>query len=778
MDSPDKPGRRRRLPLPRRRWSWIGVAASALLLAAVVGLVSAYRAARIPESGSRQTLLFFTRETDLTTGSRLDPDDLAARLTRLGYEEASDSLAPGRYARVGDGFRIHLRGFRYPTHRSRPGRLEVRIHGGTITASEPIDPLSIDDRKLEPERIAGYEGSIGSFLDPISLAEAPPLLVRTVLAIEDRRFAHHPGIDPIGTARALWRDLLEGERAQGGSTITQQLARSLFLHNRKTFARKLQEAFLAVGLELRYSKDEILEAYLNAIYWGYWGTMEIRGVREASRYYLGCEIEEADAAGIALLVGLIRAPNLYSPYSSTDRARRRRDLVLRVLEDRGLLSPEEAREALDTPLPTKRPPDRIAEASYFLDAARREILRRSPPGTLAREGVQVFTTLDPRDQAAVVSELRSGLERLERQHRRLRGKDRPVQGAVVVIDPHQGEVRALVGGRDYATGPYNRATEAQRQPGSVFKPFVYLAAFQQLHREEGGYWTPAAIVEDAPLDIPEVEEEEGVDEWPRNWDGEYLGPLTVRRALELSRNGASAAVCTAVGPDKVAQAARDCGITSPLNEFPSIALGASEVNLLEVTAAYGTFATGGTGRTPHLVRGILAPSGETVPLQEIVDPPGVGEAEAYLITRILEGAVDHGTGQPARRLGVQGNVAGKTGTTNDFRDAWFVGFSTDRVVGTWVGFDRGEVTGLSGAAAALPIWAEVMKRIRVPDRDPLLERPEEITIVAICPDSGLLATGECPVFLQEGFIEGTEPHEECDRHRPGILGKIKKLLRI
>ena len=775
MDPTGNPERRPGPPPWRRKRVWIAAAALVVLLSGIAGLIAAYRAAQIPESGSRQTLLFLTRETDLTAGARLEPEDLEARLSRLGYVEAADSLGPGEFCRIESGFEIHLRGFAYPDHRARGGRLAVRIHGGRVAACEPLDLLTMEEMRLEPERIAAYEGSIGSFLDPIALEAAPPLLVKAVLAVEDRRFHSHPGIDPIATGRALWADLRAGDRAQGGSTLTQQLARSLFLHNRKTIARKLQEAFLAVGLELRYSKEEILEVYLNAIYWGYWGTMEIRGAREASRYYLGCEIDEADAAGLALLVGLIQAPNLYSPYASPERARRRRDLVLRILHERGHLSREETQQALAAPLPTERPPDRIAEASYFLDAARQEIIRRSPPGTLAREGLRVFTTLDPRDQAAAVAELRAGLEKLERPHRRLRQKDRLLQGAVVAVDPRDGEVRALVGGRDYAASPWNRAVDAQRQPGSAFKPFVYLAAFQQLHRRSGGFWTPATIVEDAPLEIPEAKEK---GRWPRNWDGEYLGPLTIRRALELSRNGASAAVCYEVGPERVAEAARDCGIASPLNPFPSLALGASEVNLLELTGAYATFAAGGSARAPRLIRGILAASGEAVPLRPIPDPPGIGRAEAYLITRILEGAIDHGTGRAARGLGVRGSVAGKTGTTNEFRDAWFVGFSSYRVVGTWVGFDRDEATGLSGAAAALPIWAEVLKRIQVPDRGPLLSRPEEIVIVAVCPESGQLATGECPVFLQEGFLEGTEPHEECARHRPGILGKLKRLFRL
>ena len=760
----------------RRRWRWIllGILAIGLVVAVAVGAIAAYFSARIPESGSRQTVLFYSRPTDLLPGARMNADDLQGRLKRLSYRQTSESPQVGEYRARSGTFEIYLRGFRDPDYQAQPGRVRVTIKRGRVAELEVLDELSPADCRLEPERIAGYEGSVGAFLNPIHLGSVPPLLADALIAIEDRRFFKHLGIDPIGSVRALWTDLRSGEKMQGGSTITQQLARSLFLHNRKTVSRKIEEAFLAVGLELRYSKSEILEAYLNAVYWGTWGGMEIRGAREAAQYYLGCDLEEADPAGIALLVALIRAPNAYSPYASPERARHRRDLVLNLLNERGLLGDEEVRTALATPLPKERPPDRIAAAGYYIDAARREIEDRAPSGTLDRTDITVFTTLDPRDQTATVLSLREGLENLERKYRRLRRNKAPLQGAVVVVDPHLGEVRALVGGRDHLTSPWNRAIDAQRQPGSAFKPFVYLAAFQHPHRKDGTDWTPASIVIDEPVVIPSKPEAYR----PRNYDKEYLGKMTVRTALELSRNVPTASVGHEVGIAKVANAARDLGIRSSLNEYPSLALGASEVNLLELTVAFGGFATGGNARTPTFLRGILGPDGETIPLRELRDPPGIAPQEAYLVSHILEGVMDRGTGRVARQLGVDGSIAGKTGTTNDYRDAWFIGYTPERVAGVWVGFDQNDVTGLSGAAAALPIWASIIKRIRPASGDGDFARPRGIITVAVCTESGLLATGDCPSFLMEDFMAGTEPTRDCDAHGAGFFNRLRKFFRL
>lgn len=762
-------------PAPkRRRRAWIAlVAAVGLLLAiALVGL--SCLTMPIPKAGSRQTVVYYAAPTDLRPGARMSADELEDRLRRAGYREVDGPPSPGEYRLLSSGAEIHLRPFRYPDRKFDGGRLRVRVRGDEIARTELLDDIPEDAVFLDPERIAGFEGEQGAVLDYLHLKDAPPLLPKALIAVEDRRFYHHPGIDPIGTLRALWADIRQKSSSQGGSTLTQQLARSLYLHNRKTVGRKAQEAVIALGLEFRYSKDEILESYLNAVYWGYWGPMEIRGVREASRYYLGKELEDADAAGIALLVGLIQAPNMYSPYASQTRAKARRDLVLRILQDQGILDEGAVRRAIASPLPSRRPPERVAEASYFLDAVQGEIERRAPKGTATKPGTMIFTTLDPRDQDAAVKALHTGLARLESEHRALRRKKTPLQGAVVSIDPATGEVRALVGGRDYLASPFDRAVEARRQPGSLFKPFVYLAAFLHPRRDDGTFWTAATILKDEPIAI-----RAGRKIWrPMNYDRQFRGNVTLRYALEHSLNVPTAATADEVGIKHVAEAARDLGIQSELDEVPSLALGTSGVSLLEITSAYATLADAGRAHATTLLRGILGPHDRPVNLTPLVDAPGVDPQQAYLVTRLLQGVIDEGTAERARSLGVRGTVAGKTGTTDDYRDAWFVGYSPRRSTGVWVGFDKRDLVGLSGSAAALPIWADIMSRTICRGGDGSFTRPRGIVNELICTDSGQRATGDCPAYRDEEFLEGTEPSDDCDLHGGGVIGTVRRFLGI
>lgn len=769
---PPTPARRK----PRRRWRawlWGSLASLAGLGLLFVVTVLSCIPPKIPDSGSRQRVIFYAAPTQLRPGEPLDTRDLEDRLRRLDYRRAADPGQPGEYNLGPGGGVVFLRPFRYPGRDFPGGRVMVRFIEGRISRAEPLAPMPPEDLRVEPERIAGFEGETAAVLKPLKLGEAPPLLVKSLIAVEDHRFEHHPGIDPIGLGRAVINNLRRGAPQQGGSTLTQQLARSLFLHNRKTVFRKATEAVLAVALEVRYSKDEILEAYLNAIYWGTWGAMEIRGAREASQYYLGCDLAKADVAGIALLVGIIPAPNAFNPYHSPAKAKQRRDLVLRRMRETSLISDADLRRALAQPLPSLRAPMRSAEASYFLDAARAEVERRAGPRVLDRPGTAIFTTMDPRDQAAAVKAVTDGLAALERDHKKLRRKDNPLQAAVVSIDPRKGTVRALVGGRDFLLHPFNRAMDAKRQPGSLFKPFVYLAAFRERTRDDGTFWTPCTMLEDEPYEV-----KAGRRTWrPQNYDRQFRGPITVRHALEHSLNVPTARVAMEVGIPRVAEAARDLGILSPLREVPSLCLGTSEVSLLEITGAYAGLADGGRARAATMLLGILDPDGREVPLARLEDPRGVDAPEAYLVTSLLEGVIDEGTGSRARSLGVRGAVAGKTGTTDDYKDAWFVGYTPCRAVGAWVGFDRVQVVGLSGAAAALPIWAAAMAGAEGREGDGPFDRPPEVVRVAIDPLSGELASDVCPQAVEEDFLAGTEPDQPCSLHAsPGVFTRMRRWL--
>jgi penicillin-binding protein 1B len=750
------------------RWTLWVVVIAFLVFLTTVGF--ACLVVRIPEGGSRQSLVFYSAALDLVPGSRLHPDVLLEHLRRLGYRAVDTPPESGQFREIPGGLEIHLRPFRYPDHAFPGVTVRVGLRDGDVEAVEPLSRAATEDLRLEPERIAGFENGKGAILDYLPLDEAPRPLVDAILTVEDSRFWNHPGVDAVGVGRAIFADLRKGEAAQGGSTLTQQLARSLFLDNRKTLPRKAWEAVLAVALELRYSKREILEAYLNAVYWGQWGGYEIRGAREASRYYLGRELEDADLAGLALLAGLIRAPNAYSPYVDPERARRRRDLVLGMLKDNGKVTEKEYEAAIRRPLPMKKPPLRSADASFFIEASRQELERRAPPGTL-EGGVSVFTTLDPDAQTIAVAGLRQGLQGLERDYRRLRRKKSPLEAAVVVMEPETGEVKALVGGRDYLRRPFNRATDARRQPGSLFKPFVYLAAFRGPARDDGTYWTPATVIEDTSFSVMS-----GGKLWqPQNYDETYRGPVTARQALEQSLNVPTARVGYEIGLDQVAATAHALGIQSRLDPVPSLALGTSEVTLLEITAAYAALANAGSPRAPTFLRACTSRGGEAIPLRPLEDAPGVRPEEAYLITNLLEGVITSGTGHDALDLGVEMPAAGKTGTTDAFRDAWFVGYDRRRSVGVWVGFDQDGNVGLSGAAAALPIWSRIFAPLqaRTPAED--FRPPPGIVSAWIDPESGLLATDMCPNSAQEVFLAGTEPTQECDLHSGGFFLHLRRL---
>ncbi|MFN8547577.1 MAG: transglycosylase domain-containing protein [Candidatus Eisenbacteria bacterium] len=685
-----------------------------LLLAGLcVWVVVTLQGARIPASGSRQQVLYYGAPASLRPGARMEQDELLDRLHRLGYHQVESLGAPGDFVTRASRFEIYLRPFAYPSRPFAGGRVRLSLGDGAIARCEAEPAVAPDECRLEPERIAGFQGDVGAVLAPLKLDDAPPLLVKTILAVEDRRFYHHPGIDPIGTARAVVANFRRRGLGQGGSTLTQQLARSLYLHNHKTLWRKAQEAMLALGLELRYSKAEILEGYLNAVYWGYWGSYEIRGAREAARYYLGKELDEyrvdgpspQQVADIALLVGLIQAPNAYSPYNSAEKAKQRRDRVLHVMVDQKVITQPVADAAMARPLPAKRRPAREVDASYFLDAVRAEVARRASPDLVGKPGTIFFTTLDPRDQAAAEQSVKQGLADLERDHKKLRRKTDPLEAAALVIDPSSGAVRALVGGRDYLTSPFNRAIDARRQPGSLFKPFVFFAALRERQREAGGYWTPATLLDDSPFSV-----KLGRKSWrPQNYDREFHGEITLRETLEQSRNVPTARVAQEIGIEKVVEAAYDLGVVSPLKKVPSLALGASEVSLLEMTSAYGTLAAGGVGHQPTTLVGVVA-SGHPVDLAPLRSPRW---------TRPSPG--DHD--QPARRgdrpryrrrareLGVDGAVAGKSGRPTTIATRGSSATRPVAPVACGSASTSANWWGCLAPAAALPIWSSIMRQV-------------------------------------------------------------------
>ena len=591
---------------------------------------------------------------------------------------------------------------------------------------------------------------------PVRLGDLPDPLIQAVLAVEDQRFYEHHGLDIRRIGGALVANVKAGGIAQGGSTITQQLAKNLFLSAGRSPIRKIREAAIAIVLELRYDKPAILEAYLNEIYLGQDGGRAIHGVGAASRYYFGKEVRRVSLSESALLAGMIHAPNRHAPTRHQRAARERRDLVLRLMAEQKRISRATAERASRAGVSSRAWPARTVDARHF-----RDFVTANTTGRLSSRGMAVYTTLDATLQRAAERAVASGLDRL---------RSPEVEGALVAIDPRTGEVLAMVGGRDYGASQFDRATAARRQPGSAFKPVVALAALERRDGENPAF-TLASVVEDEPLRVATP-----AGPWqPTNYDQRFRGRVTVREAMEQSLNVPFARIGLVVGPDRIVATARRLGISSPLAAVPSLALGSSEVSLIELVRAYGVLAAGGklAGARTILGQGKYGESVEPTTVAQatqVVDP-----AVAYLVTSTLEGVVSRGTGRALNAEGRFEAIAGKTGTSNDWRDAWFIAYTPSLVVGVWVGFDDGRSLRMTGASAALPIVARFLQDAASDESWESFPVPDGITESYVAQSDGGWMQ-ECGT--REVFLQGTEPSgDSCFRFELPDFGDWEGVLK-
>jgi len=740
-------------PRPRR-WGILGAIAAILLIAAFVGIRPYWRmASHFEEVTFRQPSRLYARATRLFEGRRYPPD---LPIADEGYREdkASSDLPAGRYRRTKQGVDVHLRSFPLPDGSHGGGLVEITYKGTRIAAlrqnGKPADSVILD-----PPLLASYYGPNLLERRPVTLREVSPDLINSIVAAEDETFFHHAGISPTGIARAVWVDLTGKGRRQGGSTLTQQLVKNLYLTQEKTLRRKSQEVLLAVLLDLRYPKTKILEAYLNEIYLGGSGGVSLLGVGAASRAYFGKDPGQLDLAEAATIAGMIPSPANYSPATHPDRARERRDWVLGRLVKLGLVPQARVDEALREPVSVAPEPVVRRRAPYFADSAALEVSRRFGVEDLEDGGYVLFSTLDWSGQKAAQEAVETGLKQIDggRKGRALQAA--PLQAALVSMDPATGGILAYIGGRGYEKSQFDRAGQAQRQPGSSFKPIVYAAAF------EAGKASPASFLDDEPLTI-----RTGAGLWtPKNDDGTSHGWVSARTALEKSYNLATARLATeVVGMPRVVKLASDMGITTPMQPFPAMALGAAAVTPLEMATVYSTLAAGGARPPVHELVAVLDRYGKPVQGAPLPKPVRVLSAQtAYLVTSLLEGVLQSGTAAGAAK-GIPGELAGKTGTTNQQRDAWFAGYAPERATVVWVGYDDNAKTRLSGAHAALPIWVRFMARVVPPGGYSTFSTPSGITTAAIDPTTGMLATGGCPSVITEVFREGEVPTRTCDMH--------------
>jgi penicillin-binding protein 1B len=711
--------------------------------------------AQLDQARTSKPSRLYGRPFSVARGSLVRAQDLISEVERLGYREVEDAPErAGEFRSRGGVFKVFLRERPTPTGWLAAGILEVRFQSGRIFSiswrGQPVERAA-----LEAPVLASFVGSDRREKRPVMLDEVPDIFVKAVLAAEDASFYEHPGLSLRGITRATWANLRGLELQQGGSTLTQQLVKNVFLTHERTLARKLREVVLAVLVDSRHGKEEILSGYLNEIYWGSSSSVNLIGVGAAAWAYFGKHPSELDLCESALLAGMIHSPGSYSLRKAPQRAVERRNWVLTRMREQGWLTPEEAEHAASQELCYSPHAVPVRNAPYFLDLAAAEAQRRFGLDHLEATGYVLLSTLDRRSQASAEEAVSWGLDALEKGWEKSRGRQGELQAALVSIEPLTGEILAYLGGRDYRASQFDRVAQARRQAGSAFKPIVYATAFER------GTVSPASFVEDAPLTVQLANRR-----WsPQNSDGDFRGRVTVRTALERSLNIPTVRLALDVGLPAIVETARDLGIQTPLEKVPALALGAFEVTPLDLATVYATLAAGGVRSSVHALRGVLDPAGEPVAGDALPKPVRALSAEAtFVLTSVLRGVVEAGTGAGVRQQGLNDPVAGKTGTTNDRRDSWFGGYSPERATLVWVGYDDNSATRLSGARAALPIWTRFSYEVRPVGGYGLPVQPPGVLTAVIDPASGELATGLCPDVITEFFLSDDLPERICRLH--------------
>ncbi len=699
------------------------------------------------EEAERPTWVY-ARPFELRRGQRLSRDELVSLLNDFGYrEKPSLGEEPGCFALVEGGLHLRRRGA-FPAPISvafkEPWISEIR----TLRGDERLDRVS-----FEPVPVATLFGEDRAKKRWVELEAIPEQVRDAVLTTEDRRFFDHTGFDPIGIARAIVTDLRRGEVEQGASTLTQQLVKNYFLTPERTFRRKLLEAYLAVILESRTRKNDILELYLNDVYLGQRGSFGIHGVGQAAQIFFGKDLKNLTVSEAALIAALIRSPNSSNPFHHAKAALDRRNVVIDQMRNAGLLTEAEAANEKQAPLGLVEGAVDQGEAPYFIDALRGELLATYDAARIPSLGFRIQSTMDRHLQSAAQKALVEGLEEIK--GKLPRGASGPPQAALVALRPGTGDVLALVGARSYGASQFNRATEARRQPGSAFKPFVYLAAFE--HDPALG---PTTTVKDEPRTF-----RQGGRSWtPSNYTGRFEGTVSYRRALALSLNVATASVGEKVGFGRVVDLWHSIGMKSRIEPYPSLVLGSFEVTPLELATAYAVLADGGKRVEPRFFTSVEDASGKHVAENRPRSRSVVSPESAYLVTDMLRSVIDAGTGREIRSRGLTVDVAGKTGTTNDTKDAWFVGYTPELLAVVWVGYDDNRELGLSGSEAALPIWARFMKAALAGGEKDSFIPPAGIVAAEIDPATGKRATKSCPRRVREVFRREAAPREICPLH--------------
>jgi penicillin-binding protein 1B len=712
-------------------------------------------------------------------GEKIEPREIATQLRRAGYSEKSGESVLGSYRLLKGGIEVDPG----PQSYHSPEPATIHVTGGQVDSIK-AGSGDLDAYELEPELVTSlFDAEQRSKRKVVKYSEMPKVLVDAVVAIEDRRFFTHNGVNFLRMAEATWIDVTRQRHEQGGSTLTMQLSRGFFLSPEKTIKRKLIEMLIALELEQKFSKQQIFEFYGNWVDLGQRGSFSISGFAEASRDYFNKDLKDISLPEAALLAGIIQRPSYLSPYRHPERALERRNLVLESMAETHAISPSDAEKAKSAPLKLAPPNVEASDAPYFVDLVRDTLISRMDERQMNDATYRIYTTLDPDLQRAAAQAVEIGMKLVDDQVTKQRTKRVKVgtkyetkvqpgpqaQVALVVLDPHSGEVLALVGGRNYAVSQLDHAM-AKRPTGSIFKPFVYAAAVNTALDGSNPVFTPASIVPDQPGSFAYGDQ---IYE-PRNYKEEYHGDVTARYALAMSLNNATVKLAEEVGYEKVMDLAKASGISS-VKATPAMALGAYEATPLDMAAAYTVFANSGAHISPSMINSVRSANGDVVmdfkpEKHQVLDP-----RVAYVMTDMMEGVINFGLGYSAvRGRGFQQPAAGKTGSSHD---GWFAGYTSNLLCVVWVGFDDYSDLHLSGALSAAPIWTEFMKKaVALPQYSNAKEftQPAGVVDVQLDKTTNLLATPACPETYNAAFVVGTEPSTTCEQGT-GVKGFFSKI---
>ena len=707
------------------------------------------------------TSMLFAAPRTVDVGDIADPQEIATDLRRSGYTE-SQSNRMGYFTLKPAEIDV------YPGPDSYFKRDEGVIKFTGAKVAQIISLADNTDRTeytLEPELISNLFDKNREKRRLVKYEDIPPVLVHAVVSAEDKRFFQHSGFDPIRIIKAAYIDVREHRYAQGASTLSQQLARSFWLDNDKTWRRKIPEVLITMHLEQKLKKEQIFEYYANQVPLGHRGSFGIRGFGEAAQVYFGKDVSKLTLPEAATLAGLIQQPSFINPFRWPDRARQRRNVVLKLMRENNYISDAEFESASASPVTLAKQGMESTDAPYFVDLVNDTLLEKFPDYNFQSNTYRVYTTLDPNLQRDAAEAVRIGMEEADKRIKGRKKKDPNYpdpQCALIALDPQTGEVKALIGGRNYGTSQLNRIL-AKRQPGSSFKPFVYAAALDTGLSSSGQVITPATMITDEPTTFYF----DGKPYEPSNFEHKFYGNVSLRDALAHSLNVATVKLAEQTGFDAIVDLARRAGMNVEIHPTPAMALGSYEVTPLEIAGAYTIFDNHGVYSKPYFVSDIASDHGSVLydnkpEHRDVLDP-----RVAFLMDQLLEEVVRTGTGAGVWARGINFPIAGKTGTSHD---GWFAGFTSKLICVVWVGFDDNRELNLEGAHSALPVWAEFMKRAhehREYRNVSEFEAPPGVVGVQIDPESGQLATAACPKVRTEYFIDGTQPVEQCPLHGGG-----------